>query len=333
MYLQGPSWRKNSQKIIDFLNGLPITDWSSVRIVLAFSGGLDSLFLMLALQELQKKYRYTLLPIHINHGVLLEDGLYGDLARLVATKIGLDCQVIKSKVLFNGSNLEEKMRLERYRILKEFCRQKKADYVAVAHHADDQAETVFANVIRGCGVKGLAGMSGVNGAVIRPLLKISKNEIREMVLKTNFPYYEDKLNYSGNHRRNQIRNLVFPFVEKTLAVSPLDSLLALSENMTELNSFLEGEELKIEKNIELVGSAQSEYSFSRVDFLNLSVFWRRRIVNKLLISVLNKIPSRQNILKINLWIESGQRPTLKFKGLTWQRSKDRRISLCGSQHS
>lgn len=333
MYLQGPLWRKNSQKIIGFLNGLPVSDWRSIRIVVAFSGGIDSLFLMLALRELQKKYKYILLPVHINHGVLPEDDLYGNLAQLAAVKAGLSCQVIKSETSFSGSNLEEEMRIERYRILQEFCRKNKANYLAVAHHADDQAETVFANIVRGCGIRGLAGMAGISGAILRPLLKISKNEIREMILKTDFPYYEDKLNYSRNHRRNQIRNSILPFIEKTLAVSPLEGLLALSENMTELNSFLEGEELKIERKIDLAGGGQGEYSFSRAKFLKLSVFWRRKIIGRLITSGLKKNPSRPNILKIDFWIESGQRPALKFRGLVWSRSKEGRITLFGSQHS
>lgn len=326
MYLQGALWRKNAQKIIGFLNALA-SDWSGKKIVVAFSGGADSLFLLLALRELQKKYGYILLPVHIHHGILAEDDLYASLAELAADKVGLTCAVLRAKVDPGRGNLEERMRIERYRLLEEFRQRQQVDYIAVAHHAEDQAETVIANIFRGCGLDGLVGMAEVNASIFRPLLKVSKKEILAMILQTKYFYYEDKLNYVKDCRRNQIRNKLLPLIKKATAVSPTESLLALSENMSELRDFIKAEEVEIEKRIALSEEEKNVFSFSRMEFLKLPVFWRRKMVRKFFDLGIKKVPSRKDVLKIDAWIESGQQPRLKFKEICWERTKNKKVTL------
>ncbi len=327
MYLQGPQWRKNVQKIIDAISRLPVSDWRNRKLAVAFSGGMDSLFLLLALKELQKKYGYTLLPVYIDHGFLAEDSLYGDVARIVARKIGLNCRILKSEAIFSCNNLEEQMRIERYRQLKKFLQVQKAEYIVVAHHADDQAETILANLIRGCGIAGLAGMAEVNGVIFRPLLKISKGDIRSMILATRFPYYEDKLNYSKKGRRNQLRNTILPLFERTTGVSLAERLLTLGENMTDINDFFLEEENRIKQKICFTAIKNKAYEFSRIEFLKLPIFWRRATIKKLFFLFAKSIPSRKDILKIDSWIEAGRKPKLNFKKITWERTKDKKIIL------
>ncbi len=331
MYLQGNVWRKSAQKIIAFLNRLP--DLDSKKLVVAFSGGMDSLFLLLALVDLQRKYGYEILPVHINHRLLPEDNLYADLANLATLKLKIPCLIVESTLPVGKNNLEKKMRDERYRLLRKIKKDHSADYIVVAHHANDQTETIFANLIRGCGVNGLRGMRGINGDIIRPLLKISKDDIRQAVLATKFSYYEDRLNYDTQGRRNKIRRDLIPFIERRTGADLTEVFLTLGENMTDLASFIAEEKNKIRKSIGLTGDRNIGYSFSRIKFTGLTVFWRREIIRDIFSSISGRIPSQKDILKIDFWLEKGQLSELGFKNTLWKRSRDKKITVFGLSHS
>jgi len=213
MYFQGKTWRKVSQKVIEQLNTLP--DIRDSLLVVAFSGGQDSVFLLAALSELKKKYKYELFPLYINHKLIPEDALYEKLAILTAKKLGLECAVAIIKLKPKGRNSEEWMREERYRLLEAYRRKTGADYITVAHHEDDQAETVLARILRGCGPKGLSAMSFRRGKIIRPIINVPKADVEILIRGINLPYYNDKLNYSLDYQRNKIRHELLPYLKKS----------------------------------------------------------------------------------------------------------------------
>lgn len=212
MYFQGIIWRKVNQQIIKILNTLPNIEGS--RVVVALSGGMDSVFLLAALMQIQKKYKFTLLPVYIDHKIQPEANLFRKIAEYVSLNMDLPYSVFAIKKCPKGRNLEDWMRDERYRLLESFRKKQKANFVAVAHHASDQAETVLAHVIRGTGLKGLEGMQPVRGTIIRPLLNCAKKDIESLMRTSKIPYYEDKLNYSKQYQRNKIRHDLIPYLEK-----------------------------------------------------------------------------------------------------------------------
>jgi len=212
MLFSSEIWRGTSQKIIKHLNTLP--DIRESRIVVALSGGQDSVFLLAALTELRRKYRYELLPLHVNHKLIREDVLYMKLAILTAGKLGWGCALATIKPRPDGKNLEEWMREERYRLLEKYRKKTKAGYVAIAHHENDQAETVLAHIIRGCGPKGLSGMPFRRGKIIRPIIGVPKTDLDTLMRGTNLPYYNDKLNYSLDYQRNKIRHELLPYLKR-----------------------------------------------------------------------------------------------------------------------
>jgi len=212
MFFQSPGWRKVSQRIIKNLNKLP--DLADGRVVVALSGGQDSVFLLTALLELRKKYKYELFPAYIYHGLISENDLYQAMAVLCAQKLGLNCEIFRIKPCPRRVNLEDWMRNERYRLLESYRKKISANYIAVAHHEDDQAETVLAHVIRGCGIKGLAGMPFKRGKIIRPIIEVSKTDIITLSHDTKLPYYNDKLNYPLKYQRNKIRHRLLPYLKK-----------------------------------------------------------------------------------------------------------------------
>ncbi len=326
MYLQGAVWRKNSQKIIRFLNTLP--PLKGKGLVVAFSGGADSLFLLVVLKELQKKYHYDLYPVHINHLLLKEDPLYADLAVLAANKLGLDCTVVEANVKAQRGNLEELMRETRYQILEEERRKKQADFILTAHHAKDQAETVLGNMVRGCGLRGLQGIPAQNGFILRPLLEVKKEAIVEMLSQTRLPYYEDKLNYVSTGKRNKIRKNILPILEENLATSLEDNFLNLSKNIRDLNLFIEEEREKYLALIDFQKFLTEEtIVFSKNSFSKLNIFWKRELIRFFLNDLAGENFKRSDILKIEKWIKEGQRKELHFKKTLWQRKENKKIAM------
>ena len=221
MFFKGNIWRKASQKIIKHLNTLP--DIEKGGIVVAISGGIDSVFLLTALTQLQRKYKYTLYPVYIQHNLIPENDLYSKIAVLCAKKLGWDCAMFSIEPKPRKFNLEDWMRNERYRLLEEYRKKVKADYLAVAHHEEDQAETVLAHIIRGCGLKGLSAMpfqrdpepDGTGrDKIIRPIINVPKKDIYNLLRGTSLPYYEDKLNYSLDYQRNKIRHELLPYLRE-----------------------------------------------------------------------------------------------------------------------
>lgn len=212
MFFKGNTWRKVSQKIIKQLNTL--SDIHSGGIVVALSGGMDSIFLLAALTELKKKYKYKLYPVYIQHHLIPENDLYSKIAFLGAKKIGWESTKFDINLKPEKVNLEDWMRNERYRLFERYRKKIKASYIAVAHHEDDQAETVLAHIIRGCGIKGLSAMPFRRDKIIRPIINVPKANIETLLRETNLSYYNDKLNYSLDYQRNKIRHELLPYLKK-----------------------------------------------------------------------------------------------------------------------
>jgi len=227
MFFKGNVWRKVSQNIIKQLNSLP--DIKECGMVVALSGGQDSVFLLAVLAELDKKYKLALFPLYIQHKLIPENRTYCQMALLAAQKLGLSCAVLTIKPKPKKVNLEDWMRNERYRLLENYRKKTGAAYVAVAHHEDDQAETVLAHVIRGCGLKGLAAMPFRRDKIIRPILAVAKADIDILMKQTDLPFYNDKLNYSLDYQRNQIRHELLPYLKKNFNPQISSSLAKLAE--------------------------------------------------------------------------------------------------------
>ena len=120
----------------------------------------------------------------------------------------------------NGLSIEMAARELRYRWFGELCQKHDYEAVVVAHHADDNAETLVLNMVRGAGLKGLTGMKPVsplpcgNGVLLRPLLTFTRKQIEGHVFAWKVPYREDSTNSSVEYRRNSIRHEVFPLFER-----------------------------------------------------------------------------------------------------------------------
>ena len=186
------------------------------RLVVAVSGGPDSVALLRLLSLLTDEYRLGLTAAHLNHGLRKGEADEEEaFVRGLCDGMGIACigrriDIRALRATKRGS-LEELCREERYRFLAETAEKCGAVKIAVGHHRDDQAETVLLHLLRGCGPEGLRGILPVRGGrIIRPLLEVGRSDILAFLAAEGLPYMTDSSNASPLFLRNRIRNELIP---------------------------------------------------------------------------------------------------------------------------
>lgn len=185
------------------------------KVILALSGGVDSM----VLADLLLKTKVQFVAAHCNFHLRGEESV-GDekFVREFAEKNGIQCFVkhfeTEKFAKEQGLSIEMAARELRYAWFKELRQQLGYDKIAVAHHADDQAETFFINLLRGAGLRGLKGMLPQNGVIIRPLLWASREQIRQYAVENQIVWREDHTNAESVYLRNKIRNQLLPVFDE-----------------------------------------------------------------------------------------------------------------------
>lgn len=218
-------------------------------VVAAVSGGADSVCLFLLLMEYIKNTDMSLKVVHVEHGIRgAESFRDADFVEKMCQEAGISCKIVHvdvpAEVALTGESEEEAARRLRYEALYENLED--GEVLAVAHHMMDQAETVLLNILRGSHVKGICGMSPVNGNVIRPLLFVSRNEIETYLRERGVSWCEDCTNNDIDITRNLIRKEIMPLFEK-VNTDAVGHLCRLAQDMTAVETYLDGE---CEKNFE-----------------------------------------------------------------------------------
>ncbi len=186
------------------------------KVAAAVSGGADSVCMLLLLNELKKQLQFELKAIHVEHGIRGEESKKD--ARFVeglCKSLGIECIVCPVDVIGfskkQGLGLEEAARILRY---DAFEKNAKDCLVAVAHHQEDNAETVIFQLLRGSGPRGMSGILPISKkgqmTYIRPLLFSSRKDIEEELLKRKQEYVTDSTNTDVVYSRNKLRHDVFP---------------------------------------------------------------------------------------------------------------------------
>jgi tRNA(Ile)-lysidine synthase len=191
------------------------------HVVVAVSGGPDSVALLHVLVRLTDAYRLRLTVAHLNHGLRGAEA-DGDevFVRDLASGLGIPWVSRKADISRlrsgKGRSLEEIGREERYRFLQETAAACGAARIALGHHRDDQAETILLNLIRGSGTEGLCGMPPVRdgGRIIRPLLEVGREEIVAFLSRQGAGYRTDSSNRDSLFLRNRVRNGLMPLLQR-----------------------------------------------------------------------------------------------------------------------
>ncbi len=177
-------------------------------VVLALSGGLDSMFLFHLLSTYQEELGIELFLAHVNHKQRPESDTEENELRKLAEQVGVPIYV----ACFTGDFSEANARQFRYEFFKEVMRKTSSTALVTAHHADDQAETIFMRIIRGVRLQHLSAIKERQefdkGELIRPLLSFYKKDFLEI------EHFEDRTNKENSYFRNRVRNLYLPQLEK-----------------------------------------------------------------------------------------------------------------------
>ncbi len=181
------------------------------KILLTVSGGVDSMVMM----HLFVSAGYNVGVAHCNfqlRGIEAEEDEV--LVAEQAAKLGVPCYNrrfnTREEMAATGESVQMAARRLRYGWFAELCTDEGYDTIAVAHHADDSIETFFINLLRGTGLKGLTGISVINGRIIRPLLFATRHEIYDYAKAHKIPFREDSSNRSTKYLRNKIRLGIVP---------------------------------------------------------------------------------------------------------------------------
>jgi tRNA(Ile)-lysidine synthase len=182
------------------------------RVTVALSGGVDSVVLLDVLARLQKRMRFELRALHVNHQLSPHAAAWASFCRALCRKRGISCRVVRVDVSA-GNSIERAAREARYAALLGA----KADHIALAHNRDDQAETVLLRLLRGAGVKGLAAMAIVrrqaDAAIVRPLLDVTRATIEHYARRRKLEWIEDESNLDARYTRNWLRSEILPLIE------------------------------------------------------------------------------------------------------------------------
>ncbi len=184
------------------------------RLVLAYSGGMDSEVLLHALSE-HAALKKTLIAVHVNHQLSTQANDWQEHCRGRCQQLNVPF-VSQTIAIENTSNLEEKARIGRYRVFKALLN--KGDALLTAHHQSDLVETLLLNLCRGSGLQGLSAMPYQrpfeNAELLRPLIEVEKSVIVDYAKEHQLSFVEDESNQDSHYRRNFLRHQVLPLLRE-----------------------------------------------------------------------------------------------------------------------
>ena len=209
-------------------------------IVVGFSGGPDSVFLVEMLKKLKNFINFNIYLVHINHLLRGEDAdsdenFSFEYAKKNNLEIFIKRIPVKEIAKEVGKTFEEVGREERYKFFSEIYEKVGANKIATAHNKDDQIETFLFRLIRGTSLQGLEGIKIKNNNIIRPISEIYKKDILEYLNKNEIQYRIDKTNFENEFTRNSIRLDLIPFIEKRYNIKFKDKIFSLIEEIKENN--------------------------------------------------------------------------------------------------
>ena len=234
------------------------------KVVVGLSGGPDSISLINVLDEIRREedidLKFEIIAAHINHNIREEAKSDENFVINYCKKKNIEIHVlsidITKKAKEEKKGTEETGRNARYKFFEEILIKTKANKIATAHTANDNAETVLMNIIRGSGTSGLKGIRPIReNKFIRPLIETTREEIENYCDENKLNPRIDKTNFENEYTRNRTRNMLIPFIKENFNPNIIMTINRLSDIINEENEYLEKltkqkyKEIVIEENI------------------------------------------------------------------------------------
>lgn len=276
------------------------------NVICAVSGGADSMALLWAMYLMKDKLKIQLSAAHFNHRLRgdesdRDEAFVADFCK----GYGIDFVAGSGNVVAGAKGLEAAAREARYAFLRSL-----PGKIATAHTASDNAETVLLHMVRGTGLKGLGGVTPVNGSVIRPMLSVTREEVLAFLEEYSIPFVEDSSNAGDDFLRNRLRHHIVPQLKKE---NP-----SLSQNLSAMALRLRQDEEALD------AIAGEKYTNKVTDLLKLHPAIRSRVLAKFLVDAGVKEPEAAHIAALeSLLISSKPSAKAEFpSGVTIARNYD-----------
>ncbi len=294
-------------------------------VLVALSGGADSVALLLELNRLQREGLILRLEAaHLHHGIRGVDAdddaaFVRALCDRLCVPLTTDRADVPKLSRENGTSLELAARNARYAFLERVRAERSLDCIALGHHRDDQAETLLLHLLRGSGTDGLAGMRPRSGRFIRPLLGTEKQTILSYLRERGQDFRTDATNFETDATRNRIRLNVIPVLE-TINPAAKKALSEAAEHVAEDAAFLNT----------LAERAAKDCGNDREKLLALPKPIRMRVLRAML-PYTDFTRADLDRLDALLSAQTGSRATLKYGAVAWTDAKTIRIGMPESE--
>jgi len=254
------------------------------KVLVAVSGGPDSVALLYFLYSIHKDYRLDLHVFHLDHKIRgkssSKDAVFVEkLAEKMSFPISSLCYDVAGYISDKNLSLQEGARKIRYQLIDQVCIEIGANKIAVGHNADDQVETFLMRIIRGTGPAGLKGIPPVRGRIIRPLIEVSRKEIEDYLEENQIEYCLDESNLKLDYTRNWVRHKVVPLL--------MQQNEKLQENLQNTIALVSDEEIYLDRIADdtlrrIADYGESTASIKYSELTELPAAIQRRIIRKVI---------------------------------------------------
>ena len=280
------------ERVLDYIKQNNLIKSGEI-IGVACSGGRDSICLLHYLNSIKSDLDCEIVAVNVDHGIRQTSALDTEFVMQFCKSNGIRAYKFKGEALKVAK--EEKLTIEqaarkvRYGVFETVIKKGLVDKIALAHHLNDQAETVLLNIIRGCGLTGAKGMEPVRDEIyIRPMLNTPREEIMAYLDEHSLEYVEDETNKDNSYSRNYIRNIVLPALRKHFN--------GVDKNIVNFAKVCKTDDDFISKNINLGGLIEN----SETTKVPLSYFYQdESVVNRMLMKVVSRF-AKQDIERKHL---------------------------------
>ncbi len=261
---------------------------SNDRVLLAVSGGMDSMVLLNLMLPLRETMGIDLQIVHVNHRLRGEES-DGDehFVKEYAQQLNLAVHVQSFETAMYSSemgySIQEGARVLRYRAFEEIRARINAQRIATAHHYDDNAETVLMNILRGSGLRGLSGIpvSRESGKIIRPLLFARRSEIEAFAKERKIPFRIDSSNASTHYLRNVIRQSVIPRLQQESELDVVDTLNKIAQFTGSMRQKVEQETDSVLNQV-VASDSEGNVELTIPPFLALPIYLQDEVLRRIM---------------------------------------------------
>lgn len=218
--------------------------YPGMGVLVGLSGGADSVALLEVLCQMRAEFGLRLYAVHIHHGI--REAADKDVkfceSLCAQKKVPFSCEKVDVPLLAEkeGMSIEEAGRKARYDVFENYRQKENLDVIAVAHHKNDQAETMLFQLFRGSGLRGLSGIPYKREHIVRPLLAVTRKEIEAFMQKEGLLFVTDETNGSDAYTRNKIRRHILPVAED-ISAGAIENMNRTATLLWETQDFMEKE--------------------------------------------------------------------------------------------